>query len=190
MKSISNYWHNHGIKFLSVSFVFLIVLVAIIRRMKGFQRKKISLTKAFKNLEEKYPQAFTAKPVNIKWTGDSKGEIHCRSFLENKYKVSFPKVRPQFLKNPITNGSLLELDCYNSALQLACEYHGEQHYKFVPHFHKSYDAFLNQKYRDQLKRDLCKRNYVHLIEVPFYVDIDSYLESETEKWQTHNLHQI
>jgi hypothetical protein len=191
MNSVSIFWHKHGFKFMLILFVSLTSVIVIVKRMSGFKKKKTkSFQYYFKNLEEKYPQAFKHKKLPNVWNGESKGEIQCRSFLERKYKCAFPKVRPSFLRNPVTNGALLELDCFNEKLKLACEYQGEQHFKFVSHFHKSNDSFLNQKYRDELKRNLCKENGVYLIEVPFYVsDIDSFLEKETEIWnQSVNIH--
>jgi hypothetical protein len=70
--------------------------------------------------------------------------------------------------NPVTGSQYnLELDCYNESLRLAVEYQGEQHYKFIPYFHKNREAFLNQKYRDELKRMRCKELGITLIEVPY-----------------------
>ena len=82
--------------------------------------------------------------------------------------------RSNFLRNSVTsddNGSdfNLELDCYNEKLKIACEYNGAQHYKFIPYFHKNKDAFQNQKYRDYMKRDLCLKNNITLIEVPYNI---------------------
>ena len=72
----------------------------------------------------------------------------------------------------------MELDCYDENLRLAVEYNGAQHYKYIPYFHKNKEAFLNQKYRDELKRHLCKENKITLIEVPNTINvnnIESYL---------------
>lgn len=182
MKTLSLFWNFYSVKI-------LIILVLIIFSMSFFflmmkKNKKNyfkSLLNEFNNIPHKYPQAFR-KEIKLKWTGDSKGEIQCRNFLEKKFNRKFPKCRPHFLKNPITNGALMELDCFNEELSLACEYQGEQHYKFIPHFHKTYDSFLNQKYRDKLKKEICARNKVYLIVVPYYKDIDTYLEKSVEKW--------
>ena len=117
---------------------------------------------------------------------DSKGEIECRRVLENMFRRSFKKYRPDFLNNPVTGGSFnMELDCYNPELKLAVEYSGKQHYEYVPYFHKNKEAFLNQKYRDELKRRMCKDNMVTLIEVPYTVkieDIENYLSSKLLKY--------
>lgn len=105
-------------------------------------------------------------------TKDSKGEIECRRVMEDIFKTSFNKARPDFLRNTVTGGlHNLELDCYSNKLRIAVEYNGIQHYKYVPFFHKNNEAFLNQKYRDYMKRQLCKENRITLIEVPYDVKI-------------------
>jgi len=116
---------------------------------------------------------------------DSKGEIECRNVLEDMFRRPFKKYRPDFLNNPVTGGSFnMELDCYNPELKLAVEYSGKQHYEYVPYFHKNKEAFLNQKYRDELKRRMCKDNMITLIEVPYTVkiqDIRGYLTNKLLK---------
>lgn len=113
---------------------------------------------------------------------ESKGEVECRRVLEQLFNKPFPKIRPNFLRNPVTSEEMsdnnLELDCYNDELKLAVEYNGAQHYKYIPYFHKSKDSFHNQKYRDYMKQNMCKENGITLIEVPYTVkveDIKSFL---------------
>ena len=102
----------------------------------------------------------------------SKGESKCREILENITGEEFNNVRPSWLVNPVT-GQSLELDCYNEKLKLAVEYNGIQHYKFNKYLHQnSRDRFQNQQYRDLIKKDLCQKNNVHLIVVPYEIDID------------------
>jgi hypothetical protein len=93
--------------------------------------------------------------------------------LEKLFKKPFSKTRPDFLKNPaLDEGKNLELDCYNDELKLAVEYNGVQHYKYSPYFHRTRDAFQNQKYRDYLKRVMCKENGITLIEVPYTIPVN------------------
>ena len=90
----------------------------------------------------------------------------------------FYKIRPNFLKNDVT-GYNLEIDLYNDEMKLAIEVQGNQHYKFTPFFHRNKDAFLNQKYRDAMKKEKCKNNGITLIEVPYSVGekkLKSYLQ--------------
>lgn len=96
------------------------------------------------------------------------GEIICKNALEIIFAQPFLKARPAFLKNPLS-GSRLELDCYNEDLQIALEYQGIQHYKYTPFFHKTKDQFINQLYRDNLKRHLCHKYNILLIEIPFNI---------------------
>ena len=116
---------------------------------------------------------------------ESKGELECRRVLEDMFQRSFEKARPDFLNNPVTGGGFnLELDCFNPGLRLAVEYNGIQHDKFVPYFHKNKEAFYNQKYRDELKRRMCKDNMITLIEVPHTVKVENiknYLTKELLK---------
>lgn len=111
---------------------------------------------------------------------DSMGEIECRRVLQLLLNRSFDKARPDFLRNPVTGGDFnLELDCYDPELGIAVEYNGVQHYKFIPFFHKNKEAFLNQKYRDDMKRRICKENGILLIEVPYTVkteDIKAFIQ--------------
>jgi len=102
---------------------------------------------------------------------ESAGEAECRRVIENLTGKSFPKKRPDFLRNEITRSNL-EIDCYCDELKLGIEYNGPQHYYYNPHFHASKDAFYNSKYRDELKARLCAKNGVKLIVVPYTVDIN------------------
>lgn len=110
----------------------------------------------------------------------SKGEAECKRAIELITKKPFFKTRPEFLKNEVT-GHVLELDCYNPELKLAVEYNGIQHYQYTPMFHKTKDAFFNSKYRDKIKKELCEKEGVLLIVVPYTVsteNIKSFLERQ------------
>jgi hypothetical protein len=117
---------------------------------------------------------------------DSKGETECRRVLENIFHRPFNKIRPNFLKNPVLKSQYpFELDCYNSELKLAIEYNGVQHYKFVPHFHKTEQNFHAQQYRDYIKNQLCKEYDICLIVVPFTVEINDIENHIKQKLQEH-----
>ena len=106
--------------------------------------------------------------------GESKGEVECRRVMQKLFDKPFYKIRPQFLNNPVTFGTNnLELDCFNEELKLAVEYDGAQHYKFIPHFHKTHEGFMNQRYRDYMKEQMCKENNIRLIRVPYTVKIEN-----------------
>jgi hypothetical protein len=115
---------------------------------------------------------------------DSSGELRTRAFLERRFNRPFPKSRPDFMVNPVTGSQYnLELDCYNEELRLAVEYHGQQHYHYIPFFHKSKEAFYNQRYRDELKRLRCRDLGITLIEVPYTQqrDLETFLEQELRR---------
>jgi len=116
---------------------------------------------------------------------ESEGELECRRVLREMFHRPFHKDRPDFLRNPVTGGNFnLELDCFDPELRIAVEYNGAQHYKYIPFFHKNKEAFLNQKYRDQMKRQMCKENGILLIEVPHTIKkehIRSFLQKELRR---------
>lgn len=156
---------------LTLTFVGLFVFVGFL-----FNKKIKPIT--FKNIDLDYAY-IDLTPNNIK-KNESKGENRCRVFLEKYFNKPFTKERPDFLKNVIT-GSNLELDCFNKELGLAVEYNGKQHYEYTPHFHKTKDSFLNQKYRDNLKRQLCIKNNIVLIEVDYKTkNIESFLKTKLD----------
>ena len=99
---------------------------------------------------------------------NDKSENMLRDLLEKYTNKKFPNVRPDFLKNNDT-GQNLELDCYCHELKIAFEYHGRQHYEFVPDFfHKNgIEEYFNQQYRDSLKYELCMKNNIKLIIIPY-----------------------
>jgi len=109
----------------------------------------------------------------------SKGERMCREIMEKLYGVPFASVRPDWLRNPET-GEKLELDCYNEELKLAVEYNGIQHYSWPNFTNQSQEQFVNQIRRDSFKMDVCDKNGVYLIVVPYTVkheEISSYIIS-------------
>lgn len=107
-------------------------------------------------------------PVSGEKEFDSRPEALCSRIMEEIYGKAFTKIRPEFLKNPETNHNL-ELDCYNDELKIAVEYSGYQHYVFPNRFHKTYDEFIKQVRRDQFKVEMCDRNGIYLITVPYWV---------------------
>ena len=104
---------------------------------------------------------------------ESKGEAHARKLVAKIFGKEFSKIRPDFLKNNVT-GKNLELDIFNEELKLAVETDGEQHSKYIPFFHKNYEHFLNQKYRDEIKNMLCQQNGIRLIRIDHKVPLEDY----------------
>lgn len=86
-------------------------------------------------------------------------------FPENK----FNKIRPNWLKNPLTNRNL-ELDGYCDELKLAVEYNGIQHYVWPNFTGQSEEEFKKQLYRDDLKRKICIEKEIYLLTVPHTIE--------------------
>lgn len=89
----------------------------------------------------------------------SKGELAIKSVLENN-NIEFEQeyIIPEIV-------SLLKYDFYLPDYRTLIEFHGIQHYQYVPHFHNNdEDDFLKQKTRDILKKDYVHRFKYRLLE--------------------------
>lgn len=99
----------------------------------------------------------------------SRPEIIIRQTLEEIFPgVTFPSVRPNFLRYPET-GQNLEFDVYNETLRLAVEYNGIQHYEFTKAFHKSKDDLIAQQKRDAFKAARANELGIDLLVIPYTV---------------------
>ena len=172
LKKIDYLWDKYGFETLVIGSIVFILLYAFYNCIKG--RKGTWSTKQYfdytlggnKEIAKSYQQTQNNS------FGESKGETECRRVLQHIFNKPFIKARPDFLRNEVTGNNFnLELDCFNEELELAVEYNGIQHYKYTPYFHKSYEHFLNQKYRDYIKKTMCKEADIILIEVPYTVKI-------------------
>jgi len=122
-----------------------------------------------------FEESFFSRCENNKMI--SKGEKICKCVLEKMYGLPFTNVRPNWLKNPKT-GRNLELDCYNDEIKIAVEYNGIQHYEWPNFLGTDKSVFEKQLERDTLKKELCRKNGVFLIIVPYHVkfkDIPKYI---------------
>lgn len=183
-----NFWKNSGFEILfgiSILIIIIVLLKNFLTGKKGTYKNHSSFMKTL--LTKSYDKSYEKKNIKNQVGNEihaerfeSKGEIECKRIIEKLTGKQFLKQRPIFLKNDIINGNNLELDLYNPELKLAIEYNGEQHYKFIPYFHKSKEAFYNLKYRDDLKKRLCKKNNIKLIEIPYTIKIND-IEQEIKK---------
>jgi hypothetical protein len=145
---------------------FIIIMVLIFNKpIFGWLRSKSELQSIFKTQNSHFgtQSVFSHKKRGLK------NEELCRSIFESIFNKPFPSIRPNFLKNPLTKKNL-ELDGYNEELKLAFEYNGIQHYKFNEKFHRSEKDLIDQQRRDKLKQELCDKNNVTLITVPYTVN--------------------
>ena len=179
LNKIKRYWFNNGLLLLvllSLAFLGIYWVICCINKSNGsytsFDSFKFPLLRHTPKKNKKKPPT------------ESKGEIACKNYLQNRFNKPFPKSRPNFMFNSVT-GENLELDMFNKELLLACEYHGKQHYEYNSFMHKgSRDKFHTQKYRDRMKKDICKKLGIKLVEVPYTIqinDIPQYLELKLQK---------
>ena len=100
----------------------------------------------------------------------NKSEATCREILETALGAKFPKERPSFLM--YKNGMPLELDGYCRELNIAMEYDGEQHYFYIPFFHKDESDINTQQERDQFKLDKLIELKIDFISISYMCDTD------------------
>lgn len=120
------------------------------------------------------PAQFTTSLTGDDWKDSrnrSKPESICKKTLQKIYGVKFSTVRPKWLRNPLTNRPM-ELDCYNDECKVAVEYNGVQHYKWPNFTRQTKQQWLDQVERDRLKVDICDKNDVYLITVPYNIPHD------------------
>lgn len=91
------------------------------------------------------------------------GENIVRYCMEQIFKKHFPSSMPRWLTND--KGNRMELDGYCEEIGIAFEHHGLQHYRRIDFYHDK-KSFERRKKNDIIKRRVCKKNKVVLIEVP------------------------
>ena len=78
---------------------------------------------------------------------------------------------------PIPTGkTTLFLDFYIPVHKMAIEVHGEQHYKYIQHFHQTAANFMSHKQRDKDKATWCEINGITLITLPYNESQDEWRE--------------
>ncbi len=92
-----------------------------------------------------------------------KSERMCREIFQSFMGYNFPKKRPEFLQG-------LELDGFCKELKISFEYQGRQHYEDIPFFHRTENSLEELQERDRLKKELCQKNGITLIEIPHTYD--------------------
>lgn len=116
-----------------------------------------------------------------------KHEERCREIFETIFGRKFGSVRPDWLKNPVTDRNL-ELDGYCPSIKtplgvgLAFEYDGGQHSKYTPQMQKGGPMeFVYQTKKDSWKDLRCKQEGVLLIRIPHFVafpDLERYIKNK------------
>lgn len=68
---------------------------------------------------------------------------------------------------PIRKSDTLYMDFYLPLNKMCIEVHGEQHYKFVAHYHHNQMGFIKHKKRDRDKIEWCNINGIRYVELPY-----------------------
>lgn len=99
-------------------------------------------------------------------TGAAKSSYHlaARKLLKELYPTM------QILEEVpiyIRRNEIAYLDFYIPLINKCIEVHGEQHYKFIPHFHVNRMGFAKAQKKDREKKDWCELNNITFVELPY-----------------------
>jgi len=108
----------------------------------------------------------------IVWKPKSKSSGRAGSKLHQRARELltnlFPTVHAmEEVEIPVRAKQTLYLDFYIPVLSTALEIQGEQHFKFITHFHKTRMNFAKAKKRDMDKATWCEKNNILLIHLPY-----------------------
>lgn len=102
-----------------------------------------------------------AKKYLIDWNAKSRSKFqnNVKNFLKEYWihDIVFEEFR--------IVGTRLSIDFYNANRRVAIEVQGDQHIKYVKHFHKNRLKYLDQLKRDQKKLDFCELNDIKMVEI-------------------------
>lgn len=106
---------------------------------------------------------------------ESKGEAQIARWLKQYEIINIPQKR--FLD--CSDIKPLPFDFYIQSLNICIEYQGEQHYRPVNFGgisdEEAYNNFLITQSHDEIKRNYCLKNNIELICVPYFENVDEYL---------------
>lgn len=99
-------------------------------------------------------------------------ERYCIEFLHLLFpECTFIKQKHKWLRNPKTNYPL-ELDGFCPELMIAIEYNGIQHYVWPNYYHSTIEEFFSQRDRDQTKLEICMKEHICLIRIPYTISLE------------------
>ena len=97
------------------------------------------------------------------------------SAISNKVYYTLKEVFPLnvILKEHYVNykGTKLFFDFYIKDLGVLIEIQGEQHFRFIKHFHKDKEGFVAHKGRDNLKIEYAAENDIGLAKIDYDEDV-------------------
>lgn len=105
-----------------------------------------------------------------KYLGKEKSLLHltCRTLLCEVFNARV------FLEEVSLPGTQLFFDFYLPFRNMAIEVQGEQHIKFIPHFHGNKLSFYKGKMRDEQKREWCRLNHIKLVELLYSEELEEW----------------
>jgi hypothetical protein len=113
---------------------------------------------------------------------NSKGELRISEILTNN-KIYY---KSQYTFKDLKHKNLLKFDFVIfdnfGKIKYLIEYNGQQHYDFKKKFHKDYENFIVNQYRDKLKIEYCDKNKINL----YIIRYDQDIESEMSKIMKEN----
>lgn len=115
-----------------------------------------------------------------------RSQDECVKLFERLLNIKFEQnTSPKFL------GGKLQLDGYNEKYNIGIEYNGEHHYKLIEHFHTR-EQFINQRYNDYVKSELCQLNGTLLFTVPYKYNYRNKkaMEEFIEKYIEYNFEEL
>ena len=172
---ISTLWDERGFEVCVICAIIFIIAVSIYNYSSGGKKSRQQRRKKAVGSEG---SSYFPSPFGDKFC--SKLELRCKFICENLFQKPFDKIRPEWLTNNVT-GKPLEIDLYNDQLKLGIECQGKQHYVHTPFFQKNKSDFRDQQYRDEIKRLLCEKHGITLIEIPYNLpesSIESFIKSQ------------
>jgi hemerythrin-like domain-containing protein len=109
-----------------------------------------------------------------------KGSIENKSSYHLKARSLLKTIYPtmQILEEVSINPHKSEtqyLDFYIPLIKKCIEVHGEQHYKFVSHYHTNKLSFLRAQKKDKQKKEWCELNGIKYIELSY---------QQQDQWQS------
>lgn len=126
------------------------------------EETKRILNLILRDAENSYRQSVGVKNVGEAWTSEMNLLNELRQLFSNTEIIHHAS--PDWLGRQ-------HLDIFFPKYNIGVEYQGEQHYRPIEFFGGE-DAFKKNIERDKRKRELCKKNSCHLIEVKKGYDID------------------
>ena len=74
----------------------------------------------------------------------------------------------------LRRNQIVYLDFYLPLRKMAVEVQGEQHFKFIPHFHHTLTAFTQARRRDFEKKEWCSLNNISMITFNYNESVDEW----------------